>query len=551
MSEFNKRPIATNVSKHMFSRLTTPYKQEHTRKIINDVIRIFKYMINDEVKSDSSFILRMIVKIRKGVYKQRIDTYHTHNILEYFGLPPDFPFGDLKQLTIDLNECKKAAAREVLDEIYQMESVNNRDLFINTVFNNFKNKYSEKGSIILNEYLLNMKKNESNLLTNIPVNTNMLLTNITTFFQNNSQGRIFQKMLKKNLLNNGINDEVISKYFLTILQNNYTLPDLFTSSTPRMSHGSYGSVYQNKNINKSKLNKLITNKLNSTIPIIIKKQNIYNNRIRGNIDNIACFNNYKEALIQYILYNLSEDRFKLHIPKIYSFRFMHPHYSVTIMQQINGVDLYDYFYRLKKNNIPHPLVIIHFMKQLFLLLNYLYTTFGFIHTDIKNNNIMVQNDNTIILLDYGFSSINKLPDFENIHSKFLLCSHKEVYNYLNETHMLKYYDITMLLYMYCEFILIMYLNKGTSKHYQHFGVTDRNKIDRSRIILQSLFLDDELKNKLIYLIHTSKGIPFITLRNKINNVDYTKITYSNLISKINEIEIELNTLIPPTTPLFP
>ncbi len=549
MSESNKRPIATNTSKHMFSRLTTPYKQEHTQKIIDQVINIFKNMINDEVRSDSSFILRKLIRVRKGVYREVIDTFHVHNILEYLGLPPDYPFGDLKQFIIDINECKKSAAREVLDEIYQMESVNNRDLFITNVFNNFKNKYREKRNAMADKYLLNVRKNEANIFKNVPVNSNMLLTNITTFFQNNSQGRIFQKMLKKNLLNNGIDDEVISKYFLKILQNNYTLPNLFNQYTPRMSSGSYGSVYQNKNINRSKLNQLTVNKLNSTIPIIIKKQNIYNRR-KG-IDDIASFNNYKEALIQYILYNLSEDRFKLHIPKIYSFRFMEPNYSVTIMQQINGVVLYDYFYRLKKNNIPHPLVIINFMKQLFLLLNYLYTTFGFIHGDIKNNNIMVQNDNTIILLDYGFSSINKLPNFENIHSKFLLCSHKEVYNYLNETHMLKYYDITMLLYMYCEFILTLYLNKGTSSHYQYFGVTDRNKIDQSRIILQSLFLDDTLKNQLIYLIHRSREIPFITLRNKINNVDYTKITYSNLISKINEIEIQLNTLIPPTTPLFP
>ena len=48
------------------------------------------------------------------------------------------------------------------------------------------------------------------------------------------------------------------------------------------------------------------------------------------------------------------------------------------------------------------------IKQLFLLLQYLYNTFGFVHNDIKYENLGLDTDGNIYLFDFdNFSEISK------------------------------------------------------------------------------------------------------------------------------------------------
>lgn len=542
--ENRQRPIATNVSTHIFHRITTPYKQAHTQRVIRQVINIFEHMTKEEVSRNPTKIITIkLEKNRRGVYVAIGYEYHIYHFVDYLDSLSELklligrnnPFMNYEYLMLAMNEAKKEAAQEVLNIIYDIKYVANRDEFVTNIFKKFDEIYDKKKEVIALKFI-DEYKNIENKLLNVRENKNILLTNVTSFLSNNNHNTLsFHKIFKKHLLSGGKYNTITSKFFTKLFREKYEIPYIIDTYAEKISSGSFGIVYGNNNINKNKLNQITKNKLieNNNIPIIVKKQNINTDSYPysfGEINELKCFNYYKEALIQYILYTLSEEPFKLQIPKVYSFKYMEPKleykytrekYSITIMQQIEGITLYDY---LKDESpilpILPPLTIIHYMKQIFSLMNYLYEQFGFIHGDIKSNNIMVQTDGKIILIDYGFSSINKLPNIENLNSNFLLSAYIELYNKLKVQDFLMHYDITMILCMYCRFILKFYTNR------------------RIRSILETLFLDDILKDSLVFLINRPITSPSI-LRNKIDGVDYAKISYSNLLAKIDEIESAL------------
>jgi hypothetical protein len=61
---------------------------------------------------------------------------------------------------------------------------------------------------------------ETTILANVPLNSNMLLTNITSFLTNNSSAKLFQKKLKKYLLKDGVTINNISNIFYKIFTSN-------------------------------------------------------------------------------------------------------------------------------------------------------------------------------------------------------------------------------------------------------------------------------------------------------------------------------------------
>lgn len=370
-----------------------------------------------------------------------------------------------------------------------------------------------------------IKKAEENaILANVPLNSNMLLTNITLFLSDNSEAKLFQKKLKKYLLKEGVSINDISNTFYKIFTTNprYLLDEsIIRNGETILNEGQFGSVFGNKSINKSKLGNNI--QLNENIPIIIKKQNINLEINRFSKKDVNLFSYYKEALIQYILYNLVDEKFKRQIPKIYSVKYTPPNNILTIMEQIQGKLLFD-----RLNEFPHPLEFIGYVKQLFILLKYLYETFGFIHCDIKAENIMIR-DGLIVLLDYGFSSINKLPHIES--SNFSLSCRDEIYNKLMKKNTYSYIDILMTIKMYQYVIDNIYHPANIKIH----NITTKIKYNQFITIMDKIFINNDINQ----LYEQVSELEHSHIRYSTFRINYTDFTYDIMISTVEEIEKEL------------
>ena len=69
-----------------------------------------------------------------------------------------------------------------------------------------------------------------------------------------------------------------------------------------------------------------------------------------------------------------------------------------------------------KNNILNNNKIFHYFSQICFALKYLHETMNIIHHDLKLNNILIDNENNIRLIDFGFS-IKLINSNEMIYSK--------------------------------------------------------------------------------------------------------------------------------------
>ncbi len=376
-----------------------------------------------------------------------------------------------------------------------------------------------------------MKKAEENaILANVPLNSNMLLTNITSFLSDNSGAKLFQKKLKKYLLKEGVSINDISNIFYKIFTTNprYLLDEsIIRNGEKILNEGQFGSVFANKSINKSKFGNNV--QLNESIPIIIKRQNMNLGINRFSKKEINLFNYYKEALIQYILYNLVDEPFKRQIPKVYSVKYIAPNNILTIMEQIQGKLLFD-----RLNEFPRPLEFIGYIKQLFVLLKYLYETFGFIHCDIKAENIMIR-DGLIVLLDYGFSSINKLPHIENPH--FSLSVHDKIYNELITKNTYPFIDILMTLKMYQIIIDNIYHPANIKIH----NISTKSKYIEFMNIMDKIFINNDTNQ----LYEQVSPLEHSHIRKTIFRINYPDFTYDNMISTVEEIERELTDFFSP------
>ncbi len=361
------------------------------------------------------------------------------------------------------------------------------------------------------------------ILTNVPHNSNILLTNITLFISNNSNARLFQKKFKKYLLKEGVTEHEIGSIFIRLFTGNpFYLLNVSTIINPseKLSSGAYGTIFSNKSLNKNKLRNIL---LNSNVPIIVK---IIRNT---NSNPLYIFNVYKEALIQYIIYHLSDIRFKINIPKIYSIKMIGTHPSV-IMEQIQGNTLYNLF---RSETIPNLLQFINYIKQLFELLQYLYNTFGLVHNDIKGDNIMIRDDN-IVLLDYGFSLITKLPTIDN--PNFSLSVYDRMYDLQNSNHSLPFIDILVILRMYKNIISKYYNQIKIKRLFQHLSFNQAlNKSIEIGKSFEKLFFDKNLKE---FIYYSTTDIRDITLRESAY-FESIGLTYERMIIIINEIENDL------------
>ncbi len=364
-----------------------------------------------------------------------------------------------------------------------------------------------------------IKRAEINeIIANVPSNSNIFLTNITSLITNNSYAPLFQQLFKKYLLKEGVDEITIGNIFTEIFTRNplYIL-DVSTIVNRRpLASGSYGIVFPNKSINKSKL----TNNVQS-VPIIIK---IVRNADR---DPLYLFHFYKESLIQYILYNLSDSQFKINIPKIYSIKSIDNSPSI-IMEQVEGDILVNVF----NKKLPNLLQFINYIKQLFLLLQYLYNTFGFVHNDIKNDNIMIRNDNTIVLLDYGYGSINKLPSIGE-NPNFSLSVYDNLYNLQqNSLNSRPYVDILMTLKMYN--IMLKFYNQS---YFAKQGITNINKLKHIKNILKSLHINTGVLELLVNTKDEHHSIfRKMDLTSYIQSTAFSELTYERILFRINEIE---------------
>lgn len=384
------------------------------------------------------------------------------------------------------------------------------------------------------------KLSETNrIIANVQTNNNILLTNITSFIQDNSDSKLFHKKFKKYLLNDGVSIETISKIFCKIFLRNtfYQLGQNIIKPiniNKKLSSGSYGTVYGNKSINKLKLSTLT---INSTIPVAIKILNIQNK--------IQTFIYYKESLIHYMIYHLSDERYKRSIPQIYSIKYIRPNMMSIIMEQIQGNTLLDIMY---KN--PNPLVFIDYIIQLVHLLKYLHETFGFIHADIKLENIMVRDDNTIVLLDYGCSSINNLPTINNLDTNFSLSTYDDVYDNAHTINIYTGIDIVMILSM-IKYVLdnIYSKPKYAQKHF-----TNQESYHSFFNIIYNIFVhghdqEHSLKRKLNSIYDIFLNIDYNQIRNrKINGLEkyYARNGYDNMLHILTSIEEELQKLFNPS-----
>lgn len=85
--------------------------------------------------------------------------------------------------------------------------------------------------------------------------------------------------------------------------------------------------------------------------------------------------------------------------------------SFIILEKVDGINFYDYLQREKDED-----KILYYIQEIFIILDRLYQKYGFLHSDLHFNNIMIDNKTERIkLIDLGFASTknyfsgNELP----------------------------------------------------------------------------------------------------------------------------------------------
>lgn len=147
-----------------------------------------------------------------------------------------------------------------------------------------------------------------------------------------------------------------------------------------------------KNILLKKDNKLSKKGKTSNIYIydnhIIVKKLIYKN-------NDTTAKAFLQCYIQYHLYK--ESKIKC-VPNLYSIEKDNNGHINIFMEKINGVLLYE---KLLKNN--NKIWLKNVLINLGLTLKYLQKKFNFVHADLSTNNIMLDENNKIIIIDFDGS----------------------------------------------------------------------------------------------------------------------------------------------------
>lgn len=80
----------------------------------------------------------------------------------------------------------------------------------------------------------------------------------------------------------------------------------------------------------------------------------------------------------------------------------------VVMEYVEGMDLFDWLKSMVNENLKSD-VIVNIIRQIAEGLNYLHSI-GIIHRDIKLENVLVSNNNTIKITDYGLSCFKDITD---------------------------------------------------------------------------------------------------------------------------------------------
>ncbi len=402
---------------------------------------------------------------------------------------------------------------------------------LNKIFVKIKEKLNndEENNIKKNEIIYNFNNNNNNNennnnkeeeLNSNNKNEELIKIEKNSFYKIKTKDELTIELeefkLEDLFLDNKNLKEIIILYF-KILDNNFDLfEEEFLKNENKNSISSIPKIKKYIELiydNKKNIDKILKNKLSETNKkYIIKKnegaygkiyQNVFNKNIiikNFDLEKIDLIDVYFEYFIQYIIYNFSDDIYKKNISQPYDLKLTTDLKSARIyMKKIEGITLHEYIYKYiiyNSNNQNEEIIysnikyIIDILIKICDLFIYLQSKFGFVHFDLHLGNIMIDKNQNIYLLDYGFSSINY---FYNIKKDKILIVSKPKYllfSKINEKNKLKFkYKSIDLLHLYFRLCSLLF-----------------KKIDK--------------KNKIIYNLY--KILNFITLFKELEHNDISE-----------------------------